>query len=100
MTEKNKFFGERVAIQESFKDDENVEYAYYIGTNIAVFRQTDLDSGRNITLIKFDADDFAAAAKEKYNQFFDFVAGVSAITISLSRGNVFGPKFATSVLAN
>ena len=91
MTEK--FFGETV-------DDENIEYAYYIGTNIAVFRQTDLDTGRHPTLLKFDGKDFGEAARKVYNQFFDFVAGVSAITISLSRGNVFGPKFAASVLAN
>lgn len=79
MTEKNKFFGERVTLKESFTDDENIEYAYYVGTKIAVFRQTDLDAERHITLIKFDKDDFGKAARKVFNDFtknvrHDFVA--------------------------
>lgn len=75
----NRFFGEHVTIQNSFVDEEKIECAYYIGETIAVFRQTDLDSGRHITLVKFDKDDFGRAARKVYFQFIknvrhDFVA--------------------------
>ncbi len=77
------FFGENVTQKESFRDDDNIEYAYHVGTNIAVFRQTDLDSGNHIQLLKFsrnDFDDFEAKAKKKYTFFYGWVHQVSIIT--------------------
>lgn len=92
-TKTDKFFGENAPRVEAFRDDENIEYAYHVGTKIAVFRQTDLDSGRNVTLLKFDEPDFENAARKKYREFYDFVVKISAVTIVQSRGNFFKPKY-------
>lgn len=92
-TKTNKFFGQNVTQIESFRDDEHVEYAYHVGTEIAVFRQTDLDSGRHVTLIKFHIGDFENAAKKKYTEFYDFVSDISAVTITQSRGDFFVSKY-------
>ena len=81
-----KFFGEKVKLQKFFQDNDGIEYAYYFGEKIAVFRQTDLDSGRHIQLVKFDGEDFKNAAEKKFEEYIDFVAQECANT----EWNTFG----------
>lgn len=68
-----KFFGEKVKIHNIFQDNDGIEYAYYVGKKIAVFRQTDLDSGRHIQLVKFDGVDFKNAAEKKFEEYHKFL---------------------------
>jgi len=76
-----KFFGQNVKIQESFRDDDNIQYAYYIGTDIAVFRHTDLDSGKHVQILKWKGSDAAEKAENKYNEYWDFVSKISAVEV-------------------